>query len=83
MESRSQHRSQDMGAPQPPGPRTTGVILVESRVETADQGIFAGIDTTLVGLTDGLPPEVAGRAYLMGLAFGFGWTPCVYRGGAR
>lgn len=58
MESRSQHRSQDMGAPQPAGSRVTGVILVESRVE--DTGtFFSGVDTTLVALADGLP--AAGR----------------------
>jgi LmbE family N-acetylglucosaminyl deacetylase len=62
MESRSQHRSQDMGAAQPPGPRVTGVILVESRVGSASQEIFAGVDTTLVGIADGLPSEVAGEA---------------------
>ena len=61
MESRSQHRSQDMGAAQPPGPRMTGVILVESRVGPDEQEIFAGIDTTLVGITSGLP---AGEADL-------------------
>ena len=59
MASRSQHRSQDMGAPQTPGPRSTGLELVESRVE-ADAGVdrpdpagdelFAGVDTTLVGI---------------------------------
>lgn len=54
MESRSQHRSQDMGAAQPAGPRLTGVILVESRVEDEGQEIFSGVDTTLVGLTVGL-----------------------------
>jgi LmbE family N-acetylglucosaminyl deacetylase len=59
MESRSQHRSQDMGARQTPGPSTTGVILVESRVDDEDQAIFSGIDTTLVGLAAGLPGEAA------------------------
>ena len=62
MESRSQHRSQDMGAAQPIGPRTTGVILEESRVEDVGQEIFSGIDTTLVGLTAALPAESAGTA---------------------
>lgn len=56
--SRSQHRSQEMGAAQLPGPRSTGVLLVESRVGTAE-GIFAGIDTTLVGLASGLPAGAA------------------------
>jgi LmbE family N-acetylglucosaminyl deacetylase len=62
MESRSQHRSQDMGAPQPLGPRTTGVELIASRVEDGDGGLFAGVDTTLVGAAAGLPPTVAAAA---------------------
>lgn len=61
MESRSQHRSQDMGAAQPAGPRTTGVILVDSRVDSG-AGIFSGIDTTLVGLTGALPAGAASEA---------------------
>jgi LmbE family N-acetylglucosaminyl deacetylase len=52
--SRSQHRSQEMGAAEAPGPRSTGVLLLESRVGDAE-GIFAGIDTTLVGLAASLP----------------------------
>ncbi len=57
MESRSQHRSQDMGAPQPLGPRDAGLRLVVSHVQepAGDDGIFAGVDTTLAGLTNGLP----------------------------
>jgi LmbE family N-acetylglucosaminyl deacetylase len=62
MESRSQHRSQDMGAAQPPGPRLTGVLLLQSRVEDRGQELFSGIDTTLVGLADRLPAEEAGEA---------------------
>lgn len=61
MESRSQHRSQDMGAPQPPGPRSTSVILEESRVAGGEGGFFAGIDTTLVGLTASLAGSDAQR----------------------
>jgi len=52
MESRSQHRSQEMGAAQPPGPRETGVALVESRVQGGEGGFFAGVDTTLAGLAE-------------------------------
>ncbi len=51
MESRSQHRSQDMGTAQTPGPRTAGAALVESRVslpEEGETGIFTGVDTALV-----------------------------------
>lgn len=62
MESRSQHRSQNMGAGQPPGPSLTGVILVESRVGEDVEEIFAGIDTTLVGVTAGLTGAAAGAA---------------------
>ncbi len=59
MESRSQHRSQDMGAAQPAGPRLTGVIPVESRVGGEGE-LFAGIDTTLTGLAGSLPTPRAG-----------------------
>ena len=56
MESRSQHRSQDMGAAQPLGPRRSTLALLESRVEAAaSDGIFAGVDTTLLGLAWDLP----------------------------
>jgi LmbE family N-acetylglucosaminyl deacetylase len=64
MESRSRHRSQDMGAPQTPGPRSTGLELVASRVggEEGNGGLFAGIDTTLAGLASaaitGEPREI-------------------------
>jgi len=59
MESRSQHRSQDMGAAQTPGPRNTSVILLDARVPDAGAAFFSGIDTTLVGLAAGLPGDVA------------------------
>jgi len=61
MESRSQHRSQDMGAPQTPGPRESALHLVASRVDgdPGAAGLWAGIDTTLVGTVEGLPGEVA------------------------
>ncbi|MDA0327902.1 MAG: PIG-L family deacetylase [Gemmatimonadetes bacterium] len=62
MESRSQHRSQDMGSAQPAGPRLTGVLLVESRVRDEGQELFSGIDTTLVGLTARLPAATARAA---------------------
>ncbi len=66
MESRSQHRSQDMGAAQPPGPGLTGVILIESRVGEGDGDLFSGVDTTLVGVTNGLdgPLRVRTTGYL-------------------
>ena len=67
MESRSKHRSQEMGAAQALGYRTSGLQLVQSRVGgiNSDTGIFAGVDTTLAGLVDRLPADDApavGRA---------------------
>ena len=61
MESRSKHRSQEMGAAQTLGDRTSGLQLVQSRVGriNSDQGIFAGVDTTLAGLVEGLPAQAA------------------------
>jgi LmbE family N-acetylglucosaminyl deacetylase len=58
MDSRSQHRSQDFGTAQSPGPRTTGLSLLESRVGgTPGDPLLAGIDTTLIGLTRSLPAD--------------------------
>ncbi|MDZ7781072.1 MAG: PIG-L family deacetylase [Gemmatimonadota bacterium] len=62
MEGRSQHRSQDMGTAQPAGPRSSGAVVVDARVPNAEEGLFSGIDTTLVGLTEPLPDEVAAAA---------------------
>ena len=61
MESRSKHRSQEMGAAQTLGDRTSGLRLVQSRVGgiNSDTGIFARVDTTLAGLVDRLPAEAA------------------------
>jgi len=60
MESRSFHRSQDMGAFQPMGPRDSGVRLERSRVgRSNDDGIFSGIDTTLIGATSDLQGSTA------------------------
>ena len=61
MESRSQHRSQDMGSGQFMGPRNSSLRLEQSRVgagtaAAGDDGVFAGVDTTLFGqLPDPLP----------------------------
>ena len=50
MESRSRHRSQDMGSGQSMGPRSSSLRLEASLVEgLEDDGIFAGVDTTLIG----------------------------------
>jgi LmbE family N-acetylglucosaminyl deacetylase len=58
MESRSSHRSQDMGAPRPMGPRASGISLMADRTGSPeDTGMFAGIDTTLVGAAEGLPTD--------------------------
>ena len=54
MDSRSQHRSQDMGSEQSLGPQTSGAILVTTRVSLnpeGEDGFFTGIDTTLAGIT--------------------------------
>ena len=53
MDSRSRHRSQDMGAAQTPGPRASGVGPAFPDSESGDaqvDGLFAGIDTTLIGI---------------------------------
>ncbi len=53
MDSRSQHRSQDMGSAQSPGPRSSGGTLVNARPPRdpgRDDGFFDGVDTTLVGI---------------------------------
>ncbi|MEJ2538803.1 MAG: PIG-L family deacetylase [Gemmatimonadota bacterium] len=49
MESRSQHRSQDMGVAQPPGGRTTELRLMETApgVDPVGPGFFSGVDTAL------------------------------------
>lgn len=50
MESRSRHRSQDMGSGQSMGPRSSSLRLEASVVDgIEDDGIFAGVDTTLFG----------------------------------
>jgi LmbE family N-acetylglucosaminyl deacetylase len=64
MESRSAHRSQDMGSAQPLGPRTSGARLERDRTgmdPDGKGGTFAGVDTTLAGLAAGLGEPVAGR----------------------
>ncbi len=52
MEGRSLHRSQEFGSPRHPGPRSAPLILVDSRASgpRAEDGMFAGVDTTLAGL---------------------------------
>jgi LmbE family N-acetylglucosaminyl deacetylase len=56
MEGRSQHRSQDMGAAEAPGPRMTSLVLVDAVRETAPgAGLFAGVDTSLAAIAAALP----------------------------
>jgi LmbE family N-acetylglucosaminyl deacetylase len=61
MAGRSLHRSQDMGQLQTIGPSPVRLALLENRAtaDTAggDQGLFAGIDTTL----DAMPRREVGR----------------------
>jgi len=57
MESRSQHRSQDMGRAQPYGPSVARLGLLDSTVPTdPDLGPLHGLP---LGLTELLPPQVA------------------------
>jgi len=57
MRSRSMHRSQDMGMPQPLGPAESGVQLLHSRVgpSSTDAGVFANVDTSMVGIAKMAP----------------------------
>lgn len=62
MESRSFHRSQDMGAARPMGPQVSGMRLERGRVGTdaaTEDGLFAGVDTSLVGVATALPAPAA------------------------
>lgn len=67
MESRSRHRSQEMGSGQSMGRRASSLRLEASRTEgVEDDGIFAGVDTTLAGqlgapLPAGWPTDTAER----------------------
>jgi len=47
MESRSRHRSQDMGRLQDIGPSTVRLRLIEDRTGKGAAGLFAGIDTSV------------------------------------
>ena len=50
MESRSLHRSQDMGQLQRIGPSVVRLALIQDRTGKGADGLWAGIDTTLAGL---------------------------------
>ncbi len=47
MASRSRHRSQDMGMPQPAGPQTSALIPVAGAIPPGATSIFDGLDQTL------------------------------------
>lgn len=53
MESRSRHRSQDMGAPQTPGPRSSGVELIVDRTGEAGGVATAGEAASGTATPDG------------------------------
>lgn len=57
MEGRSQHKTQEMGAPEIKGPQTTGMRLIESKTQarlasdsSSGDEIFDGIDTSISGI---------------------------------
>lgn len=66
LESRSRHRCQDMGFEQPPGDAKTALIRVyPEAIEGEEEGLFAGIDTSLSALADPLAdPELGPRLAL-------------------
>ncbi len=60
MDSRSQHRSQDMGVRQIPGPRSSPIQLVHGPLDPANDGsIFNGVDTTLTSILHGVDEPAA------------------------
>ena len=63
MDSRSQHRSQDMGSAQPMGPRQSVLSLVKTAEGVEDRGgFFTGVDTTFAGLVgQAVPPGEASQ----------------------
>lgn len=66
MQSRSQHRSQDMGRLLDPGPRDGRFTWVEGEVGQGGKDLFAGVDTRLAAIAasipeSGLREEIAAR----------------------
>jgi LmbE family N-acetylglucosaminyl deacetylase len=47
MQSRSRHRSQDMGRAEPIGPQSTALRVLSGDFPAGAQSLFAGLDTTL------------------------------------
>ncbi len=54
MASRSNHRSQDMGALQPPGPNVTRLTWVAGAGGPTSKALFDGIDTRLTAIAEGV-----------------------------
>jgi LmbE family N-acetylglucosaminyl deacetylase len=50
MQSRSRHRSQDMGRAEPIGPQASSLTVVAGPYPDGGRSLFAGLDTTLVQL---------------------------------
>jgi LmbE family N-acetylglucosaminyl deacetylase len=50
MQSRSRHRSQDMGRAEPIGPQASSLAVVAGPYPEGARSLFAGLDTTLVQL---------------------------------
>ncbi|HSJ05574.1 MAG TPA: PIG-L family deacetylase [Longimicrobiales bacterium] len=50
MQSRSRHRSQDMGRAEPIGPQASSLTVVAGPFPDGARSLFAGLDTTLVQL---------------------------------
>jgi LmbE family N-acetylglucosaminyl deacetylase len=60
MQSRSRHRSQDMGRAEPLGPQSTALRVMAGAFPDGARSLFAGLDTTLAqhARTAGAPAEV-------------------------
>jgi LmbE family N-acetylglucosaminyl deacetylase len=63
MQSRSLHRSQDMGQLQPIGPAPIKLQLLEDRTGKGAPGFWAGVDTTLAGVAAGRPDAKPARQF--------------------
>jgi LmbE family N-acetylglucosaminyl deacetylase len=67
MQSRSRHRSQDMGRAEPLGPQSVALRVLASRLDPGlperEQSLFAGLDTTLAlhARSAGAPADVLRR----------------------
>ncbi len=59
MASRSRHRSQDMGQPEPLGPRQSSVAIVAGDYPAGGRSLFAGVDTTLSDIASAANAQTA------------------------